>query len=279
MEKLPEKEFNEIFSLISNVPWLQSKATSLVFLYNNCENEEQRKLVIDLLRRFRVVDSREIDRIGEMIADKLCKEWNLNAGNSYIISVSDETKIDGGQGLLQQIKNKFAKYEWSNENFISTIGQGVHLVKDGEVAVLFDDFIGSGETIMRKYHWFKNKLTILNKPNVIVKVLSIAAMEQTYFELITRNVVLYSSILILRGISDFYQTDTNHYLQCMLDIEKGLEEKNKKMSLTSYSLGYKKSESLFWFEGNNISDNVFPIFWWPFKKDKSKINTIFQRMS
>ncbi|MBL7974626.1 MAG: hypothetical protein JNJ85_06920, partial [Candidatus Kapabacteria bacterium] len=104
MGKLPEKEFYEVSTLIRDLPWLSSKTKPFIFLYNSCKNEEQRKLVIDLLRRFEVVDSRRIEAIGESIANTLCEEWNLNAENSYIISVSDNTKIDGGQGLLQQIK-------------------------------------------------------------------------------------------------------------------------------------------------------------------------------
>jgi hypothetical protein len=280
--KLDHDTFYTIFSLIRQQEWLSGKSKAVIELYNLCETDLQQNLIVDLLTRFKYLNSSSVNNNGIKITDKVITEWKCNAENCLMIAIADtqEGKIDGSQGLLNSLKEKFADFDFTNDNFISSIGKGAHKIKSNQTAILFDDFIGSGETIDRKIRWFIDKLKNLKKSNVTIKVVCYGLMRYAIETFKNNNVDFYSPEILDKGISDYYPEHLRElYLEEMLKLEEKLETVSKNIHLSAYSLGYKKSEAIYKLEAFNVSDNVFPIFWWPEVKEKLKRSTLFNRLN
>lgn len=97
-------------------------------------------------------------------------------------------------------------------------------------------------------------------------------------EALDKLVIEYFSYYWLKkGISELvppqYKTVS---LQSMEELEDKLLKKYGKRRLPKF--GYKESETLFALESQNIPNNVFPIFWWPYLNDKSERTTFFKRI-
>jgi hypothetical protein len=115
------------------------------------------------------------------------------------------------------------------------------------------------------------------KNNVIVKAVAIAGMEAASNALHGLNVECYCPVWLKKGISErFDGVELQQYTDNMKELEENLLHKFNGLYLPSF--GYKKSEALFCLEGHNVPNNVFPIFWWPILKDKSRRTTIFNRL-
>ncbi|MBW4890001.1 hypothetical protein KXQ82_09750 [Mucilaginibacter sp. HMF5004] len=280
IEEIP---FLKMLSLMLDIPWLQLKSKEVVELYNFCDTTAQQDLIVSLLRRFIHINSSKLEQMGLDISSHVVNNWKLTFDKTLFIAIADEKKdeLDGSQAYLNSLKNKFDD-NWTRDNFVKSIGIGYHNIQDRQTAILFDDFIGSGETIKRQYLWFKNKMADIGKPNVEIKIVSYAIMESVYYNLISDGIVIYSPLKIKKGISEYEgynDVQKTESLKLMLDLEDKLEDTIKNIKLKNYSLGYGLSESIYAVEGYNISDNVFPVFWWPEEKKKSKRRTLFRRLN
>ena len=80
-----------------------------------------------------------------------------------------------------------------------------------------------------------------------------------------------------KGISELVSGEKKEVAtKSMEELEKKLQKRYQGKKLPNF--GYKRSESLFALESNNIPNNVFPIFWWPFLKGGVSRKTIFKRV-
>jgi hypothetical protein len=202
-----------------------------------------------------------------------------------VVAIGEDT-IDGSH-LLQLIKAKFANHFWIEDNFISTIGRGRYKIKDNVNIILFDDFIGTGETINTKFAWMKGHVGRSGASGVNLKLISIACMEEGFDLLKSQGIDFFTPLVLKKGISGYhFNQDALNKKQQMLQLEAKLMDlvlikqrsKTKSYQLKHYSLGYEQSETLYAIEGMNISDNVFPIFWWPYLQNGDLHNRIFERI-
>ena len=91
------------------------------------------------------------------------------------------------------------------------------------------------------------------------------------------SIPYYSVHWLSKGISEnIEEPNKAKAIRLMEQLEEKLKEevRNKRMP----KFGYKRSESLFALESNNIPNNVFPIFWWKYLKDNTVRKTLFSRI-
>lgn len=279
---LDHDPFMKVFQLMTERTWLTSKSESVIQLLNSCDNDTQQELIISLIKRFSVVTSQDLEKSCRAMARKVVECWGGTSANCRLIAIADEkrSEIDGSQAILNQLKPQFADYDFKEENFISSIGQGAFNIQDGQIAVLFDDFIGSGLTIQGKLRYFLKKIADFNKKDVKIKILGLATMEFTYNQFIEDGYEIYCPILLQKGINGYYKgPELRQKVEDMTLMEDKLSKRSIHGDLKEYLFGFQRSETIFTIEGANISDNVFPIFWWPTWEKGEKRKVMFRRLA
>lgn len=279
-EKINENTFYDIYDLLEEYQWLRNFLKPLLELWNLCDEKEQQDLLKSLISRFTFIDGYQLDKIAKDIFGKT-QEWAFNSTNTYIAAIADSNEIDGSIAGLQFIKNKFPSTQgWKERNFYSSITEAANKINNNDNVILFDDFIGTGKTMIKKITYVMESYEKRSvKPNSI-KIVSYAAMEFG-----VRNVKekfdceIYAPLLLKRGLTDFETKESlEKKMALMISLESKLGKSFKKLKLKDHSLGYKGSETLFHIYGYNCPNNLFPIFWWPILEDRSGRNTIFQRI-
>ena len=125
-------------------------------------------------------------------------------------------------------------------------------LKDDEIVILVDDYIGSGETAVGAINWIVGSYKV--NPKQIV-ILSIATQEQGVQHILNETgVTVYSQYQFTKGISDFYSGAERE--DCLATME-GIENKLKVAPQDRF--GYNQSEALI--SLIRTPNNTFPVFW------------------
>jgi len=276
-EKIDPESFYQLMRVTRKQSWLEDESKALIELWNFCEYNSERELIIDLLMRFYYLTSLELKRCGIKIAEYILQEWKLQSKDTLIIAVSDKSEADGSQMFIQSIKNKFILDEWSEKNFINNIGDGERATHDNFNVVLLDDFIGTGNTIVRRINWFKKIIDKKGKKNVSIRVVCLAALEIAAPKIDLLKIEYYSPIWLKKGISDYYKDEgLKKALEDMKRLESHFAPEYRGKLLPRF--GYEESEAIFTVEAFNVSNNVFPVFWWPALMNYELRNTVFRRL-
>lgn len=279
-EKINEKTFYDIYALLEQYQWLKSFLSPLIELWNLCDKKDQQELLKILIGRFTFIDVVQLDKIAKGIFEKT-QEWGLNSANTYIAAIADSNEIDGSIAGLQFMKNKFPSTKgWKERNFYSSIIEAATRIKTNDNIILFDDFIGTGKTMIAKIDYIVKKYKERAVKPRSIKIVAYAAMEFGVRNINEKHdYEIYAPFLLKRGLTDF---ETDESLEAkkalMISLESKLGKKFKRLKLNDHSLGYRGSETLFQIYGHNCPNNLFPVFWWPTLEDGTERNTIFQRV-
>lgn len=275
-QKIDVNDFLKLTNLHLKYEWLQEEPDALFELWCMADNEEQKKLIEFLINNFLYINGKTLDLGCKAIVDQIESNWNLKATNTRISATCDNSKPDGSQMIVQKIKNKLSR-DWRECMLFNSLPIAAHEVKDNFKIVLIDDFIGTGDTICRKVEYLVKILTERNIQNVSIYVVSLAAMNFAKDSLDRLDIQYYSANWLSKGISEKVDlAGRPNAIKAMEDLEAKLKDKIYKRELPNF--GYKKSESLFALESNNIPNNVFPIFWWTHLKDNTLRKTLFRRI-
>lgn len=276
--KMNPDDFHKLLKLNNEHPWLHSESEALIELWNLCDEEQQQDLIVELIRRFKLIDSSTLKESGEAVTLHVVEHWGLEASTTRIVAVSDKSEADGSQAFLQSMKNKFSAHDgWAEKCFVNSIRDGVDAAKPNYTVILVDDFIGSGSTIKRRVDWVKNELNTKNIQNVTLKVVAIAGMEAAKQVLDGLGVEYYCPFWLKRGISDYKASaKVPNPVEAMKKLEVKLANRYRGQFLPRF--GYKRTEALFCVEAYNVPNNVFPVFWWPVLKDYEPRKTLFRRL-
>ncbi len=279
--KIEHTDFIKLYDITKKQPWLEYESEALLELWNICDLGSEQDLILNLLERIKYLNSRDVDQQCKEIAKKIIFDWNLKPENTYLVATSKNSDADGSQSLLQLLKNKFAPNTgWTEKNFINSLPIGAYKIINNDNIILIDDFIGTGDTIIRKIEWVRKKLFQRGINQYNLMICALAAMEFSISKLDTMDAKYCIPLFLKKGISDFYDgADLSSAIINMTNLEDKLNRKYKKLNIIDYYFGYKRSETLFAMESYNIPNNVFPIFWWPVLKKASIRKTIFQRLS
>ncbi len=258
-------------------PWLALKYEALECLWSLCEDFDEQRLITQLLHRFTYIEPGEFDNCLGAMTTIVVDEWKLQPDRTLIAALHNDDDADSSQLIAQALKKHFAGLQgWSERHFFNSAFKAIHSANDGDNIVLVDDFVGTGNQANKVLASCIKSMGKLNKPNIKIFLLCIAAME--FSKGTVANLAgFYSLIWLKKGIQDYYVgSELDDANKKMLRLESTLLAKNGRKTMPSF--GYRHSESLFGHEFGTIPNNVFPVFWWKWLVDKSERKTLFNRL-
>ncbi|TCQ83175.1 hypothetical protein EC840_11912 [Rahnella sp. JUb53] len=267
-----EESLLAAYNLSISLPWANNvnSEKALIGLYKEYTQKEERELIKILLERlvYHSYEDRDndIDSISSKI-DELC----LAPENTLFIAVSDGKGIDGSVAGLYNLKQCLGskQIEWSeSNNMCASMENFKNFKKKANYSnylnfVLFDDFIGTGKTIMKNIERLMNSIGGDRIVLVNIKVFSfvgmtfgINAIKKKY-----NNVDIFCPTMLEKGIEERSDSNEEHKINLMKKMECKLLETLNGLKINTFSLGYENSQSLYQINRGNCPNNVFPIFW------------------
>jgi len=258
---ISKKYFFKLYSLVEHQDWLLDKDEAFKDLWKECDNDDKKDLIIDLLNRFFFLRPKKREEIECIIFNELKDKFDLT--KSVFLPLADQSRQDGSVWESYNFRQHFLQ-ELSS-TFYNDI-KGCQQCKSDSDIILIDDFIGSGDKIIKKIKY----LNTLVQKNIIACVCPVGMKEG-----VERLREEYPSItfivpkLLKKGITDYDRNaDYRKQIIKMLSEGIGIKEIEK-------FLGYNNSEALFSYEKyKNIPNNVFPLFW---SRNKKGIKRLFMR--
>lgn len=275
---LDRETFAQLFSLTRKQRWLESRQLELLDLIDMCGSKAEQTLICDLLFRFASIHADEIPARMQELSKFLVETLKLTPSTTHLVAAERSKYSDSSQMVLWFLKAPLAKYDgWLTPNFVSGMGDAVSQAVDGDDIVLIEEFVGSGTTAAKAAKWLKDKLQERNV-NATVKIVALTAMEIGAKHVQESGVEIHYLYTIKRGISDHYTgPDLANAVAAMTALEKRLSDVSENRNLKDMSFGFKKSEALYFFEGGNGVNNVFPIFWWKHMKNHARRKPVIDR--
>ena len=262
--KLDPIAFDAVLNIVSKHKELLRGTSAITELWNLCDSQDEQSLIKELFDRFTYLNSDRRKLIEDQIIAQL-KKWKFTGDNTIIAATAEIGEVDGSMASLQNIKNKLPYEDNWSHNQIMPIVQAAQEIPNEKNLILFDDFIGSGQTIEKKVTYL---LKTLDSRNITLKsltIISYAAMEFGFdFLKNIKQFNIFCPIVLKKGITGYeFGENLDKKLQIMDTLEKKLQPKARTLNLRAFKLGYDKSEALFSLDGANCPNNVFPILWWP----------------
>ncbi len=277
-QKISADALGDMLEMFAVQPWLQALHIEMAELWGLCNSRDEQLLLKKLLMNFYVLDANRELAACRGIAGKI-EEWGLLPGNCWIVATANKDEIDGSAAGLQKLKNKVQPAEKWHSRMISNIPASINKIKSGDTVLLFDDFIGSGGTMVKKKNWITKLLGQNSIDNNKFFHIGFSGMRfgVEHIERVTGDTVFVQHVL-LKGISETYPpAEAAHMTGLMLQLEARLGENYKGKKITEYSLGYGKSEALYCGQNDNCPNNVFPVLWWPTRKIGADGKTVLSR--
>ncbi len=269
----------KLYKIFQNKRWTDNEGNNIVF-ENFCQlllnlSEPQRELVIELAERYTWITLNEYQgklvKVLESIEDVKLK--GLKRVVLFpVMKPEDEVRTKSSHTILYMLRaikpllTKYKSVEFIEIESYENLKQGHFNLEEGECLYLLDDYLGSGETIKTTVEKvLKNRDIDTNQ----IKVLSIAAQQDSIDFLKKVGISYYSDLVFSKGISDYYLTpEKEQKIEIMKEIEKLIPGNH-------FSFGYNQSEALITLM--RTPDNTFPIFWKEHKKDKLVFEAPFSR--
>lgn len=260
---IDQRQFANIIDLVSAQPWLLGKKESLFTLLLECPTRDHEDLVIDLLKRTFYIDiGSYISSVNEL-GRQIEVDWGLTSDNVYFVSSNNKETTDSSQEVLNQLKSYcWTTAGWSRKQFFTRYRDVAPQLKSGDVVIIVDDFIGSGDTMIKTIDWFKHK-SGFNLGDVDIRVVSVSGCEEGIQKIESAGTKIYVSNWVPKAISSHFKgADLAKAINLMKNLEDILQSASPKNSLEKYRFGWGKQEAVFYRQGGNTPNNVFPIMWW-----------------
>lgn len=259
--KLERELFELIWSLTEKQPWLKLRQSALISLIDECENDEQQRLVFELLEKFKYLDGEDYAAAISAISRFVVEDLKLQPEHSAIAAREVSQFSDSSQRVTYDLK-AFGGLSstWTTNRFVG----GLKEIGDLEVddVVLVDEFLGSGESMIASVNYVRNQAKA-NGRKIRIHCALVAAMEFGLERLSETADRVFAVHALRKGITDEYAPSiAATKIALMSELETGLNGKSGRGKLNKHRLGYKKSESLYTRHQGNTPNNVFPIFWW-----------------
>jgi hypothetical protein len=260
-------------------PWLESRQDELLETLQLCSNMKEVSLLCDLLHRFTYLSGAGLGRAIQKLGEAIAKDWELCPQATKLVAINRSDFADSSPALLWQLKPVMAGLgDWNTTHFVIKMADAVARAADGDTIVLVDEFAGTGGTLANAIKWLQGKLSESGKA---VKVAAgvLAAMEGSRLVVEATGAQFFSVYWLKRGISDHYTgQDLIEATLNMERLEALLEPEFRNQKLKKFNFGYKRSESIYYFENGNPPNNVFPIFWWPALLGKRQRRPLLRRV-
>lgn len=262
--KLDRKIFDAAIDLMISQPWLQSKKREFSELLAFSSDENHQALLIDLLLRTKHLTRDQfgnaIDRMREQVEDV----WSLDPATTSFVSSNSKQTTDSSQEILNLLKSThWTNSGWQRNQFYIKFKESLNSIPKNGTVVIVDDFIGSGNTILKAAQWFSDEKAKSGK-QFDLKVLAVAGCSEGLRNIQAAAYDVFSVLTVPKGISDHFTGADLHAAKIwMTEIENALAASGKPATaLDKYRFGWEKQEAVYVRDGGNTPNNVFPIFWW-----------------
>jgi uracil phosphoribosyltransferase len=229
---------------------------------------EEQLLVLELTERFTRISFEEYLKHIKVMLNNIAVDGKIDLSKittihiAPLIAPEDFGKAKSSttvQYLFKGVLNY--NQHFANKRHVYTDGLDVSCDQiNNEESILFvvDDFVGTGETACSAINFLINEKKI---PTEKIVVLSIAALNEGVLLVNSLNVLMYFSLKLDKGITDFYPpNETTSKLILLASIEKRIKvHKNERF-------GFKNSEALVTLI--RTPNNTFPVFW---KEKKGRV--------
>jgi len=272
--------FRVVFDLSRQQSWLESRQDRLFELIALCDDADQQHLICDLLYRFHFVKAADVPERMKTFANYLVDVLQIDPTQTAITALAKSHYADSSQYIAWLTKSALAgRPGWSTVEFLSTLSAAVSEVKGGKTRiVVVDEFVGSGKTVVSAVGWLKKKLAAEGLEAEVV-VAAVVGMADGVKKASDAGLDIHCQHVLTKGISDhFTGQDLIRATSNMKALEDKLAAWSNNRKLSDMSFGYLGSESLYYLEGGNTPNNVFPIFWWKHLKDDIHRETLLERV-
>ncbi|MAP55126.1 MAG: hypothetical protein CL605_09510 [Altibacter sp.] len=270
----------KLYALFADKKWNEIEGNKKVF-ENFCKltdnlTQEQTDLIFELTERYKWITYNEYNSRLTNILKTIYQDYGENTKKIYlfpIIKPEDEEKIKSGNNIIYMIRGikpfieDYDKIKFEELNKFELLIEDKLKLKENEILLLVDDYVGSGETLKATLtEVFKNSTLVNDK----IIVASIILQDDSLKFLNNIGIKSYSSDTVIKEISQFYKSPAlEEKIKIMEEIEKLIP------GGSNFSFGYEQSEALVTMI--RTPDNTFPIFWKEHRKNGEKFKAPFPR--
>lgn len=268
----------DMLEIVEAQTWVKAYLDEFSDLWNICDHRSEQVFLKELIKEFVILDSIKERNAYRDLSAKITA-WALSPETTWIVAACNDIEIDGSVAAMQKLKNKLDPYDDWHLRMLPSIPSGAKSIQNGDVVVLFDDFIGSGGKLITKAKWLTKLLSKRGVEDFTLYYMSVAGMRFGCDRIADETgCEVFTAISLDRAISDKYEPKVaDEYKLLMLGLEQKLHENYKNKKIKDYSFGFSKSEALYCVENDNCPNNVFPVFWWAKLKNGDSFRTLLRR--
>lgn len=270
MTKISKELVTSIMKLAETQPWVTDRISNVSDMLDECEDECQQQLLLDMLSRFSYVDEKGYTNGLKDIVDYLFNQEKLTPSKTQVYGLQIARATDSSNEVVYRIRSLITKVAGSGIEAFSTMNRIPETsLSDRPYIVIVDEFLGSGQTAKTRLnylcHQFKQKGYTLSTENIYLCYL--AGMSEAIIELRTEfKINIYCHIELKKGIDSYYQGDNKACAYSNMDkLEEALSNPCPQTEEDLPKLGYGNAEALYFREEGNPPNSNFPIFWWRFR--------------
>lgn len=250
-------------SLMSKQPWLMRAEDALLDLLEFCDTPDHQALVASLLADTAHLTELSFSDAIRSLGHQIETDWGLQPNETWFVSSNNKQNTDSSQEVLNRLKAfPWKNPAWNSKQFLTRYRDVAANIKTANNIVIVDDFIGTGNSMAKTIKWFQ-EYSATNDIKINIYVCVVAGCAKGLEAVQAQGAVLGHVVSTDRAISDRLTG------QALSDALKNMDELETKLgkivgtpSFADYSFGYGKSEAMYYRDGGNTPNNVFPIFWW-----------------
>jgi len=272
-----KENFNLIAKLLLNYNWLGNRLDQLSsLLFDDCKNETQRHLIIELIGRVKYVDDGILLHDLKSYLDFL-ENTGINKTDLLFTATAMDSDPDSSHVIAYALKNLLEREGWVGQKVISDANKIVKEARDRKTIIFVDEFIGTGHSVCSRIKTISARLSAAKISGFKFGVFALACMEGARDKIKDEfEIDVFSNNFLKKGISDYRPPEQAALsIAIMRELEHLLSTECGQENLES--LGWGQAEALFARENGNSPNSVFPVFWWPEYSNKSTRSTIFVR--
>lgn len=281
MTKYSQSKFNKTFALYMKYGHIVERPTThdtkaLDELVDICDTDEKYSLIDELLSRFYYMNEDDYHKKILLIAEHIIR-MKYEPQKTVIMAMAHSHESDGSQDVLNALQLALIMKGYDGFATDSRMDKPVknHYNKGRRNFVIVDDFLGTGVTAFNR---FKELCNNRDLQGVHITFCVVAGMKDGVDYCHRRSMPLYCPIQLNKGLSSVYKGfELSQKIFVMKLLEMNLAERIGELELVTYSMGWGRAEALFYREGRNVPNNVYPIFWWKRYRDGRPRNTLFYR--
>lgn len=274
-----DSEYAKALSYYTLYPELFDRETDdAVFeLIRFCETENEKKLLDCMMSDFskNILNDVEANKYIMQMARQI-GQMNYPKDTTAIIAMSYDTKADGSQEVLNQLKVPLELNKVSYKCTETRFAFIERLHNNGiRHFIIVDDFIGSGKTVKNRYQKFQN----LNYSDSTINFFFLAGMNKAMSFCKNYGIPAHCAYTMKKALSGHYDREELLWrVSAMRSLESKLAPQIGNTLLKDHNFGYNHAEALYCRKYGNIPNSVFPIFWWKQYKDGTPRTPLFVRV-